>query len=348
MDLVAYNEKQKAVTKHAQSSYKKGKRPAIALEEDEYVDSLSHIIKRDFFPDLSAHDDSGQKRGASSIRPASTRMRTPRNSRQDESFGYTESMDKFAKTRKSLSLDDFQARYTSEDNASFQEILDDSNLKRRERYSWLYKDNKIHTINTEFHEERLAIEGNQPLKRIAHTKEAQNALMFSSEGIDPQDPQSQQVVYKPAINHRATSMPNVTQHVRPDSPTNSLVGRALRGELVDEPQVGGFTFVATPVIQNEDISPFSEQPLPDKGAFKMPDSHPQAETLDKLTRGLRQKRAVPGTSSPLTRLATSTPKFKSSPVVRQSMLSPAAHRMLGGRSGLRDRLSTPKSSSTLR
>ena len=37
-----------------------------------------------------------------------------------------------------MSLDNFQARYTSEDNASFTQILEDENRKRRERYGWAW------------------------------------------------------------------------------------------------------------------------------------------------------------------------------------------------------------------
>ncbi|KAI5806449.1 nuclear protein DGCR14 [Peziza echinospora] len=41
----------------------------------------------------------------------------------------------------SLSLDAFQAKYTSEDNASFNDILDKQNEKRRNAYAWLWSGN---------------------------------------------------------------------------------------------------------------------------------------------------------------------------------------------------------------
>jgi protein DGCR14 len=37
-----------------------------------------------------------------------------------------------------LSLDEFQARYTSEDNSSFTQILEDENRKRKERWAWAW------------------------------------------------------------------------------------------------------------------------------------------------------------------------------------------------------------------
>ncbi|RPB26760.1 hypothetical protein L211DRAFT_804284 [Terfezia boudieri ATCC MYA-4762] len=43
----------------------------------------------------------------------------------------------------SLSLDAFQAKYTSEDNASFNDILDQQNEKKRNAYAWMWNGNKI-------------------------------------------------------------------------------------------------------------------------------------------------------------------------------------------------------------
>ncbi|KAF9951847.1 DiGeorge syndrome critical region protein 14 [Mortierella alpina] len=38
----------------------------------------------------------------------------------------------------SLTLDQFQARYTSEDNASFNEIVEKINARKKEKYRWMY------------------------------------------------------------------------------------------------------------------------------------------------------------------------------------------------------------------
>jgi protein DGCR14 len=37
-----------------------------------------------------------------------------------------------------MSLDNFQARYTSEDNSSFTQILDDENRVRKEKWAWAW------------------------------------------------------------------------------------------------------------------------------------------------------------------------------------------------------------------
>ncbi|KAF5355687.1 hypothetical protein D9756_003867 [Leucocoprinus leucothites] len=153
----------------------------LILDEDEYTAALSHIIARDFFPSLVHLDATNDyldavrtrdpnliaasvKRleqasntplpGSSSTSrrlPTQTPGRTPYASFPSDtpfhgSFEETGESDERASKRPrydtSLSLDEFQARYTSEDNSSFTQILDEENQKRKEKYTWAWEAQK--------------------------------------------------------------------------------------------------------------------------------------------------------------------------------------------------------------
>lgn len=61
-----------------------------------------------------------------------------------------------------LSLTDFQARYTSEDNESFNTVLDRQNAKKRAKYGWLWNGNKIPSarqIAQAAHSQKLLTQG---------------------------------------------------------------------------------------------------------------------------------------------------------------------------------------------
>ena len=136
------------------------------LEEDEYTAALSRIIARDFFPSLvhldatNSYLDALETRdpqliGASvrhlesvnaSVRSTARPWQTP--SETPYGMGPSETpvqhrhepqpAAKRARYETDMSLDSFQARYTSEDNSSFTQILNDENARRRERYGWAY------------------------------------------------------------------------------------------------------------------------------------------------------------------------------------------------------------------
>jgi len=139
------------------------------LEEDEYTEALSHIIARDFFPSLVHLDAANEYLDAwqskdpeliyASVRrleqlqtPISSRGRSTYQTPSQTPYGAGPSDTPLhARTPSSgpppmkrprydtdMSLDNFQARYTSEDNSSFTQILDEENRVRKEKWSWAW------------------------------------------------------------------------------------------------------------------------------------------------------------------------------------------------------------------
>ncbi|KAI0286996.1 nuclear protein DGCR14 [Russula aff. rugulosa BPL654] len=133
------------------------------LDEDEYTAALSQIIARDFFPSLvhldatNSYLDALETRdpqliGASvrnlesinasvrSTRPWQTPSETPYGAGPSETpvRDHHERPAKRIRYDTDMSLDTFQARYTSEDNSSFTQILNEENARRRERYGWAW------------------------------------------------------------------------------------------------------------------------------------------------------------------------------------------------------------------
>ncbi|KAF8323024.1 hypothetical protein DL93DRAFT_2049713 [Clavulina sp. PMI_390] len=140
----------------------------VVLEEDEYTEALSHIIQRDFFPSLShiqatntflkSLDSQDPNEIQQSVQrlsdlratpqprrswtqatpydrtPYDTPLRTPRVGDQSE----PEAGPSRPRINTDMSLDAFQAKYTSEDNSSFTQILDEENQQRRQRYGWAW------------------------------------------------------------------------------------------------------------------------------------------------------------------------------------------------------------------
>ncbi|KIK71167.1 hypothetical protein GYMLUDRAFT_33303 [Collybiopsis luxurians FD-317 M1] len=144
----------------------------VVLEEDEYTAALSHIIARDFFPSLVHLDATNEYLDALNSRDphligasvrrleeinstpiTNKRGRHPLQTPSETPYGFGpsdtplpsssarrdgEPVPKKPKYDTSLSLDDFQARYTSEDNSSFTEILDEENRQRKDKWAWAW------------------------------------------------------------------------------------------------------------------------------------------------------------------------------------------------------------------
>ncbi|RPA78714.1 hypothetical protein BJ508DRAFT_211897 [Ascobolus immersus RN42] len=149
---------------------KRIKRPPKVLDEDTYTEALSEIIARDFFPGLHEtkcqqdYLDALESRDSDWIAEASRNLiaaQTPNFRRGtslttrstvstprlgSETPGSTTSGNPTPSkpiVNTSLSLDAFQATYTSEDNASFNSLLDAQNAKLRTSHPWLFSSNKL-------------------------------------------------------------------------------------------------------------------------------------------------------------------------------------------------------------
>ncbi|KAL4890421.1 nuclear protein DGCR14 [Aspergillus ambiguus] len=135
-----------------------------------------------------------------------------------------------------LGLLDFQAKYTSEDNESFNKLLDRQNSKRREKHAWLWAQNKIPSARQIAHRNREAkrIEAQGRLPAIKSDLDARpanpdswssasatpdNALMFMPSSIEDSH---ETIAQKAEAASRAAPKRVVYQNTRlPDDSTLS-------------------------------------------------------------------------------------------------------------------------------
>ncbi|KAG0031222.1 DiGeorge syndrome critical region protein 14 [Podila clonocystis] len=176
----------------------------------------------------------------------------------------------------SLSLDQFQARYTSEDNASFNEILEKMNMRKKEKYSWMYDQEKKSM--------RLIEQSNNPeMKLLRQSGEdsdspqgsddtstldkasmqvaltdsragtiptwgykAKNALMYFPEGLGTNLLDEMSRGSPKEIVHNNTNFPDRDLLVVNESAASKIdPAPYLRGEISNTPKVNGYGFVSS-------------------------------------------------------------------------------------------------------
>ncbi|KAJ5364722.1 uncharacterized protein N7496_010435 [Penicillium cataractarum] len=190
---------------------KRIKRPATVLDEDVYTNALSHIIARDFFPGLletqakqeylDALDSKDKAWITSSKKRLADVMRTPTpgsNARRkidpgsvagtpmhfpaggsDETprgwGGYPHIPDV-----SNMGLMAFHSKYTSEDNESFNKVLDKQNTKKREKYAFLWNNNKIPSARQIAHHQqevkRITAQGGKPETSLVKRDDSEVAI----------------------------------------------------------------------------------------------------------------------------------------------------------------------------
>ncbi|CRG88561.1 hypothetical protein PISL3812_05592 [Talaromyces islandicus] len=231
----------------------------------------------------------GSRRGVSMMTPArNTGMETPTTTMYTgdtpvsvagtTATATTNNKESGAIDVSNLSLNAFQAKYTSEDNESFNKVLDSQNSKRREKYAWMWNGNKILSARQIAHRQR-------EMKRIADRGDAaaaskdlvtlstdldarpaapdswksgvQNSLMFSpADNEDGHETRAQKAEASSRagpkqVIHENTRLPVLKQDEHgavPPSPSLSAIKDAIAGRIRPTESEPGYTGSETPRV----------------------------------------------------------------------------------------------------
>lgn len=278
---------------------KRIKRPKRVLDEDTYTDALSQIIARDFFPGLLESEtqqeylDAVESKNEAWISSAGRRLQqvmtpgrrqrlkrpiipgdigqTPTAYVGDTPLSVVSASTAVTEQQPAvdtnMSLSAFQSKYTSEDNESFYKLLDKQNLKRAEKYAWLWTGNKLPSkqqlkqkevearisqarslTDDGYKDKRLAIRDKDDRPAAPETWRAnpKNQLMFAPDGVDgemetpAQRAQAESRAAPKTIVYANTRIPgpSIVQETEtiPGSPSLSAVREAIGGKARSEYQ----------------------------------------------------------------------------------------------------------------
>jgi protein DGCR14 len=263
------------------------------LDEDIYLQQMGKIIERDFFPDLeklkaqNEYLDALDKNDLSKLREihakytSGSRMPTSRYSSpatfdtpidtrpsDDNSLREEEGQNKTLEpseitSKNKLTLDEYLANHTSEDNESFEEIIKESELRHEQKHAWLYKKE---TTNVEALPGKLNVPSIEqqagqlrPLELDTWGYKNHNYIMFVPDGVEltPEEKvemakRKQEIVH---LNTRLVANPFDENQSKEQiqglaqSQAKNLDGKiGVDGkELVTEtPKINGYGFVKTP------------------------------------------------------------------------------------------------------
>jgi protein DGCR14 len=275
-----------------------------------------------------------------------------------------------------LSLDAFQAKYTSEDNASFNTLLDKQNEKRRNAYAFLWNGNHIPGFRAKAFQKRLKEQekekertgdimlitapDDRPAVPNTWKAEPRNGLMFTPDKSPPPPEKSEaekkRELPPKSVVYANTRMPLLSSSTveRPPSPTLSAIADAIAGNprpteseiqfgYAETPRVNGYAFV-----DDAPPSPLSLAipEIPKPSPFKIA-ATPKREQLhhrmvekvakNKRTANPQLKLAKTPVASPRMTPLGGGGKGRVIPIFESSpALTPAGHRLWGNLTGRKE------------
>lgn len=270
------------------------RKKAIILDEETYTEKIGAIIQRDFFPDLEklkaqneyieAVEQNDRKKMRelyekySLERPNTERLaspatfETPVHRETNINDTPTSNISNESKSRENekktderkIGLDEFFCDNTSEDNASFEEILVDNEKKHRLKYAWLYKpetEPEFLAIK-EGGDKPLAIESGNKKKPFLDTwsYKNKNYIMYIPDGVELTSEEKIELAKKKQeVVHANTRLKvnpfNEQQNQQTINELAKAQSKTKDGKIgidgkeiirTDTPRINGYTIVASP------------------------------------------------------------------------------------------------------
>lgn len=242
------------------------------LEEEEYLDRMTQIISRDFFPRVNESDDVDRLDLNYHLG-----NQTPGTGRSQVSI--TESV-RSRREACSMRLNDFLNRYTSEDNAYFEKLQNKELRRHRAKYGWLYRDKESHNESVKMQLELPSIEqqatsSSASKKMIGWPYNPKNSLFYPKS--------NQRSEYSPStVNYESNKYCNdqIFKEPLPKQPDGSHILRRHNNKIgVDGKLIDGSE---TPVINGYSYIPERPRTKLEPDLYYLPSQSPRDELAHRL------------------------------------------------------------------